>query len=371
MIANRLLMPILGLCGWVFLPIQIVATLALGIAVKLTFGLFLLPISFVWVALLCPMLGLSWACHKAPALRNLVGIVFIPWAIVANTFAALMPSMGEFESRASKLMLCDAWPFTWEFWQFLRWRLDLASADPASVALNRILARVSDRVPLYQRVIMRVAAGQEFDSDVLAADTVQQNEACGTRTVDRDRLVHDAKRLQRRQRMTLEGPPSFDVLHRAALAGQGEAQYLVSKCYFDGTGVDKDVMEALAWLHISAESGFVDAQALLAHLCYHSDHDYVEAAKWYRKAAEQADASAQCELANCSFDGEGVPQDYAEAVKWNRKAAAQGNAVAQKNLGVSYDNGYGVPQDHVEAVKWYQTAADQGLAGAQNDLGVR
>ena len=66
----------------------------------------------IWALLLFPMVGLSWICNKAPVLRDVIGIVFIPWAVIADTFVALMPPMGELENRASKLMLCGSWPFT-------------------------------------------------------------------------------------------------------------------------------------------------------------------------------------------------------------------------------------------------------------------
>ncbi len=163
MVANRILSFILGITYFVVIPVQIVTTLVLGLAVSFTFDLLLLPISLVWALLLFPMLALSWLCTKAPALRDVLGIIFIPWAVVADTFVALMPSMGEFENRASKFMLCCSWPYTWEFWQFLFRKLDLESADPAAVALNEVVLRMSSHDPIMQRVLMRVATGQPLD----------------------------------------------------------------------------------------------------------------------------------------------------------------------------------------------------------------
>lgn len=165
MITNRILNVILTVTAILVIPVQLVTTLILGLAVTLTFGLLLLPISLVWALLLYPMLALSWLCSKAPALRDVIGILFLPWAFVADTFVALMPSMGELESRASKLMLCNAWPFTWEFWQFLTRKLDLESADPAAVALREVVDRMSSSDPLMVRVVMRVATGQQLDPE--------------------------------------------------------------------------------------------------------------------------------------------------------------------------------------------------------------
>lgn len=188
--------------------------------------------------------------------------------------------------------------------------------------------------------------------------------------VDLDALVSEGKRIQLREGMTPEDIRAFDLFHRAAVAGHGEAQLLLHQCYLYGYGVREDLAKTLEWFHKSAKSGFAPAQDQLADHYYHGEQDYVAAVKWYRKAAEQGDAHAQCSLGSCYCDGEGVRQDYVEAVKWTRKAAEQGNAIAQKNLGVFYDEGHGVPQDYAEAVGWYQKAAEQGLAGAQNDLGV-
>jgi len=109
MTANRILNAILTISAVVVVPLQIITTIVLGLAVTVTFGLLLLPISLIWALLLFPMVGLSWVCNKTPALRDVIGIVFIPWAVIANTFVALMPSMGEMENRASKLMLCGSW----------------------------------------------------------------------------------------------------------------------------------------------------------------------------------------------------------------------------------------------------------------------
>jgi len=140
MLANRLLNPILTLLALVLLPVQLLTTALLGLLVTLTFGLLLLPISAVWVVLLFPLLGASRVCSKVPPLRSLVGLLLLPLAVVANSYAALMPSMGELESRAIKLLLTSAWPFSWELWQFSRGRLDLNA--PEAEQLVEVLRRV-------------------------------------------------------------------------------------------------------------------------------------------------------------------------------------------------------------------------------------
>jgi len=164
MIANRILDVLMSILAFVVIPVQMVTTLVLGLAVSITFGLLLLPISLMWMLLYFPMLGLSWVCFKVSVLRELIGIVFIPWVIVADVFVAIIPSMGELESRASKLMLCECWPYTWEFSRFLAQKLDLDCSD--AVALREVLDRIARRDPLKQRVILRVQAQESLDPSV-------------------------------------------------------------------------------------------------------------------------------------------------------------------------------------------------------------
>ena len=167
MAANRTLNVVLTILAWVVLPLQIVTTLVLGILVSISFGILMLPISLVWMVLIGPLLGLSWVSHKAPLLRNLIGFIFLPWAVVADIFVCLTPSMGELENRAAKLMLCNTWPFTWEFWQFWSGRLDLTSSDvPEATALREVISRVSRRDALTQRVVRRMINREELDSNL-------------------------------------------------------------------------------------------------------------------------------------------------------------------------------------------------------------
>lgn len=69
--------------------------------------------------------------------------------------------MGEFESRAAKLMLTEVWPFSWEFWQFQAGRLDLGSTEAET--LRELLTRVSRNNPLKQRTLGRLARREQLD----------------------------------------------------------------------------------------------------------------------------------------------------------------------------------------------------------------
>ena len=161
MLANRILSVLMGITAILVIPVQLITTLVLGLLVSLSFGILLLPISLIWILLSFPMIGASWLTAKMGWLRNPIGLLGIPWAFVANTFVALMPSMGELESRASKLMLTESWPYSWEYWRFQIGKADLY--DPENYRLREVIERISHRVPLMERTVNRIAAGEALD----------------------------------------------------------------------------------------------------------------------------------------------------------------------------------------------------------------
>jgi hypothetical protein len=159
--ANRVLNILLTALAVVTLPVQIVTTLVLGLLVSLTFGLLLFPISLIWMVLLGPLLGLSWIGFRVPSLRNVIGFIFLPWAAIAYEFVCLMPSMGEIEGRAAKMLHCETWPFTWAFWQLIRGRLDTESTE--AYELRAVIDRVTQRDLIQQRTAERIMNGERLD----------------------------------------------------------------------------------------------------------------------------------------------------------------------------------------------------------------
>ena len=154
MAANRLLDWALTALAWVVLPVQLVTTLVLGLLVSVSFGLLAWPIGLLWMVFLWPLVGASWLCSRVEALRNPIGFLGIPWAILANTYVCLMPAMGELEGRAAKLLLTETWPFTWEFRRLQAGTLDLGSA--AAAPLRDMLERVSRDDPIKQWTVDRL-----------------------------------------------------------------------------------------------------------------------------------------------------------------------------------------------------------------------
>ena len=95
-----------------------ISTLILGLLVIMTFGLLLFPLSLIWsILFLFPLVGISYVYEKVPILRIPSVIIGIPIAIIGNTYASLIPSMGETESRITKLLITESFPFSWHLFQ--------------------------------------------------------------------------------------------------------------------------------------------------------------------------------------------------------------------------------------------------------------
>ncbi|HOO52193.1 MAG TPA: tetratricopeptide repeat protein [Alphaproteobacteria bacterium] len=165
----------------------------------------------------------------------------------------------------------------------------------------------------------------------------------------------------------------FNLTLRAAEQDHAAAQFELGRCYYNGIGVKRDILQAAQWWTKAAEQGHADAQYNLGR-CYYNglgvERDILQAAHLLTLAAEQGPAKAQYVLGSFYYHGEGVPQDYSKAAQWWTKAAEQGHADAQYNLGVSYNNGEGVPQDYSQTAKLWRKAAGQDHANAQYGLGI-
>ena len=72
--------------------------------------------------------------------------------------------MGEFESRAAKLMLAESWPYSWEFWRFQTGHLELGSFEGAQ--FDYVLGRISRGDAVRQRTLDRMSVREPLDPNV-------------------------------------------------------------------------------------------------------------------------------------------------------------------------------------------------------------
>lgn len=149
---------------------------------------------------------------------------------------------------------------------------------------------------------------------------------------------------------------AMKILRPLAEKGDPAAQVLVGRMFFDGEGVEKDHVQAIAWFTRAAEQGDPKGQGRLGW-CYKdglgTPRDYRNAARWFQAAADGGNAWAQHQLGHLYKSGDGVPQDYTKAAHWWRQGAERGHVFAQVNLAHLYRLGQGVEQDCVTAYIWY------------------
>jgi TPR repeat protein len=85
--------------------------------------------------------------------------------------------------------------------------------------------------------------------------------------------------------------------YAASNFGDPDAQYNLARLYMDGAaGLAKDNRQAARWLHLAAEKGHVESQALLGHLLFCGDGLQVQRARglmWLTLAREGANGKAQ------------------------------------------------------------------------------
>lgn len=145
MVTNKIISIFVTITSFIVVPLQLITTFILGLLVKLSFGLLLIPFSIIWVALfLGPLLGLSYVYEKVFIVRPFAAIIGIPLAIIGDTYVALLPSMGELESRYSKMIICQTFPYSFSYFQFSNHKLNLESGD----LLNKVFVEVSKSKPL-------------------------------------------------------------------------------------------------------------------------------------------------------------------------------------------------------------------------------
>jgi hypothetical protein len=161
-------------------------------------------------------------------------------------------------------------------------------------------------------------------------------------------------------------------LKQAAESGDVNAQAVLGYRYHTGTGVNRDDREAVLWYKKAAEQGHANAQNSLGWMIQQGrgvKQNDLEAAKWYLKAAEQGNPIAQSNIGNMYLAGRGVQLSDKEALKWFKKSSAQGAVSGKFSLGGMLLEGKGVAKNEREGVKLIQESAEQGYAAAQLNLG--
>lgn len=146
MITNKITSLLITVTAIIVVPIQAITTFVLGLVFSIPpLGLLLIPLSLVWTILfLVPLLGLSYIYERVAILRPFIAIVGIPLAVTGDAYVAIIPSMGELESRFEKMIICQTFPYTWRFTQLKKGKDVIEKND----VLTKILRGISKADPL-------------------------------------------------------------------------------------------------------------------------------------------------------------------------------------------------------------------------------
>jgi hypothetical protein len=186
---------------------------------------------------------------------------------------------------------------------------------------------------------------------------------------DADAMMELGERLVQGTGVEANAKDGLAWLQKAADAGKHEAWYSLGFVDANGVGVPTDIQHAMDYFRKGAAAGDANCQTSLG-LFYQAGQkipggvkaDPVEAAKWYRPAAERNHTEAIEHLAHLAMSAQAGKADTVEAARWFRKGSELGNPEAWWSLGTCYEQGKGVTKNLVEAYALFAAAAD----GAEN-----
>ena len=174
----------------------------------------------------------------------------------------------------------------------------------------------------------------------------------------------------------------FKKTERKAMAGDADAQYLMSVYYHDGYGTYKDFSKCAEWLKQAAINGnedaiqsvedwnrFTGSKQILSdpdfsaepHF-YPDDYDHIFLGGRHGWLEEEDRELAGVVMIWETFSG----LDFDDTLK----AAETGDAEKQYQLAWLYDWGKGTEQDIKKSIEWFVRSAYNGYAPAQTELAI-
>ena len=194
---------------------------------------------------------------------------------------------------------------------------------------------------------------------------------------------------------------AIECLKIGADDGDSDSIVNLAYCYYNGTGVVRNLEKAFELYQKAARGNDNIALNAMGWMCEHGEGTGVDvecALDCYQKAAdfgnEQAainldslkkglgdtyrvlenartgDVQAQYDLAYWYYNGEnGLPLNYKAARKWYKVAADAGNVGAMQELGIMLWHGQGGEPDKKYAIELWRNSAEKGYLMSLNSLG--
>jgi TPR repeat protein len=165
----------------------------------------------------------------------------------------------------------------------------------------------------------------------------------------------------------------LQAVRALAEGGSTPAMMFLARLYTNGTGVQQNPQEAVAWYKKAALAGSTNGMLLYGDALATGQggiKDLSEAQTWIRKSANAGNIAALFRLGRMYRDGEGMMRDPLEAINLFKAAAAAKYTPAMVAIGLMFEGGGGLEADHLQAVQWYKQAADAGDAEGMAALGT-
>lgn len=157
-----------------------------------------------------------------------------------------------------------------------------------------------------------------------------------------------------------EPAKGIELLTEMAYKGNALAKTKLGSCYYEGTGVAKDLISALHWYKLAAEQGEKTAIIKLANMYLIGQGvglDIGIAIDYFKAAARLGDTETIVKLANWYKNGKYLIADMKKAAEYYLKAAKNNDAYSQYQIGMMYLNGEGVNKDLNAAFDWLSKSA--------------
>ncbi len=174
---------------------------------------------------------------------------------------------------------------------------------------------------------------------------------------------------------------AFGLFNALASKGHTESQFQVANMYYKGLGVDKNVKKALSEFKNLANQGHVEAQRILRNKGFYNElfcegqklyqeEKYSEAYDCYYFAANGGHVESKFQVGKMNYKGVGVAKDVNKAFTNFKVSAQKKHREAQYYLGRMYFYGIATEKNITKALVFLKDSADHGFVPAQTLVGT-
>lgn len=170
---------------------------------------------------------------------------------------------------------------------------------------------------------------------------------------------------------------AYKFFQQSVELGNIDSIYELSKCYYEGRGVNVDYDKAVDFIRQGLDKGCDNCLNLMGVVLHEGngvDKDLDKAKFYYRKAIDECSDKkiigyAQGNLANILRNEINSESDKLNVINLYKESIKNGNEFSMYNLGKIFDDGNIVDRDYLVAYDYYRMAAEHNYPDAQAELG--